>query len=350
MIMFARANNTKWLCPRLIIVVIVIILALLWRNITDIEKKYQTNLMALSDITNLLRKANRHILSVQDRITSLSSTLNTSTQCLESPPLSPIHISKTKHDLWMAVIRNDKVSEPIGRTGVWEEETTEYLIKNIRPGQTIIELGANIGYYTNLLAKLVGPSGRIYSYECNSEVAELNRLSLSMNHLESIVDLRECAVTDRSGQFNFSYYPISLSLKKKVNIGSSRLELGNIRSGRSIKTVRTVALDEDLPTLANVDWLRMDIEGSEFLALKGAERIIQSSPNIKIITEWALPNLQRMSNVTAFLQNIYKRGFSFYSLESDPTESGPLSQAFMMEHGKNFTNYLLTRSGYWRSE
>ena len=234
---------------------------------------------------------------------------------------------------WLALIHNDGVSETILRRGVWEKETTEYLENHIRPGQTIVELGANIGYYTNL---------KIYSYECNSDVYNLAMLSLRMNDFDHIVDMRNLAVTDRAGYFNFSYYPLSVADEKYVNIGNSRLETGSISKDRAVKQVRTVALDEDLSQVSNIDWLRMDIEGSEILALKGAQNLLQSSPNIKIIMEWSIPNLQRISDPKQFLIDIYGQGFRFYPIE-DPSQTGPMTLEYMLEHGDTYTNYLLTR-------
>ena len=169
-----------------------------------------------------------------------------------------------------------------------------------------------------------------------------------MNDFDHIVDMRNFAVTDHAGYFNFQYTPIAEAGNNAVNIGGSRLEPGNATDNRTLIQVRTVALDEDLSQVSNVDWLRMDIEGAEILALKGAQTLLWSSPNIKIIMEWSLSNLRRLSNPNEFLIDMYGQGFRFYPI-TNTSMSNALSEKYMLKHGGGFHNYLLTRPNTYES-
>ncbi|MDR0555406.1 MAG: FkbM family methyltransferase [Holosporaceae bacterium] len=230
-------------------------------------------------------------------------------------------LSKTNQDLWLLTVKGDYVSENIEFRSVWEVPLTEYLIKNIKPSETVVEVGAHIGYYTTLLAKLVTKSGRVYSYDANGKLVDLNRLSLKMNDLYDIVTLKNAVVADRKKQVNFVFNEPNLGLS---HIKSQEEPKIIYASEKKEEQMETISLDEDLLHLKNVDWLRMDIEGSEILVLNGARRIISDSPNIKIIAEWRPHLLQRYGDTRQLISDLRNMGFVFYDIPS-PADSYPLS-------------------------
>ena len=65
-----------------------------------------------------------------------------------------IILEKTNTGIYLALIQKDYISEHIRRSHIWEENTTNFIIKNIKPGDTVVECGANIGYYTTMFARL----------------------------------------------------------------------------------------------------------------------------------------------------------------------------------------------------
>lgn len=73
-------------------------------------------------------------------------------------------LCKTDRGLWIVGIRGDFVSDRILEEGAWEFNVTKYLTDHVKPSETVIEIGANIGYYTTLLASIVGKNGKVYSY------------------------------------------------------------------------------------------------------------------------------------------------------------------------------------------
>jgi FkbM family methyltransferase len=256
---------------------------------------------------------------------------------------SKYHLCKTNQNIWLAVIENDLVSNCIECNSVWEQQVTDYLISNVKPSETIIEIGANVGYYTTLLAKLVGAGGRIYSYEANKDVYDLANLSLKMNELSKIVTIKNIAISDRKGVVEFSYLEPSAEANDIVNIGGGHISTENsICSGEKVKRVKAISLDEDLNDIKNVDWLRMDIEGSEILALKGAKRIIKSSPNLKIVMEWAPRMLKNYGNVSELIDEMHKYGFRFYKIPKHNVFGLPLSKEYLLGVG-NLEDLVLIR-------
>ena len=254
-------------------------------------------------------------------------------------PRSPYILCKTDNNLWIAGIRNDLVSEQIGVNSFWEKDITDFFVQNVKPSETVVEIGANIGYYTTLLSKLVGKNGHVFSYEANDEVYKMAKLSLEFNRLEENVTLKNVAVADHDGSVEFVSDSANGVKFSTINIGE-----GHIKRGFDLfatKKVRCVILDNDLPDLKNADWLRMDIEGSEILALSGAKRIIENSPKLKIVMEWDTSMMKKYGNVEQLIDQMHGYGFKFFSIPAGKSAS-PITKEELLSSSE-LQNVFLTR-------
>jgi FkbM family methyltransferase len=135
--------------------------------------------------------------------------------------------------------------------GWYEKRSAELVASKIRLGMLAFDVGANVGYYTLLLSRGVGPQGRVIAFEPNPiNVAHLKE-HLHLNKIGN-VEIVEAAVSDREG-------PAFLS-----GDGS----MGKLsQTGAPIKTVK-------LDTYPRPDFIKMDIEGEETAALRGSARIL----------------------------------------------------------------------------
>lgn len=232
-----------------------------------------------------------------------------------------ITLKQTKHGLFLALIPNDFVSEYIKCNSIWEPDVTNYLISNVKPGDIVVECGANIGYYTTLLSRLVTKTGKVYSYDANPEVLQLADLSVKMNGFSDTAVLKNACVSNKCGTAKFKC--LMLDPYKFIgcsNIGKSHIvadtdavtseESNCASSGYVIHNVNTITLDSDLNDVKQIDWLRMDIEGAEILAIQGAKRLIEASPNIKIVIEWCPKMMQKYGKVEELVDYLFKSGFS----------------------------------------
>jgi len=138
--------------------------------------------------------------------------------------------------------------------GAYELEMTHHIVSLAKPGMTVFDVGAHAGYFTMMLSRIVGKSGRVFAFEANPENVAILRKHIRINQLRNI-NIIEAAVADRNGEVRFS--------------GSGCLGYeGQISdSGRRIPAVKL----DDFPT---PDLLKMDIEGAEILAFAGATRIL----------------------------------------------------------------------------
>jgi len=130
-----------------------------------------------------------------------------------------------------------------------------------KPGDTVVDLGANIGYFTLLMSKLVGPSGRVISIEAAPKAAGILRGNIAANGCRN-VDVREVAVAEKPGEIKLFH-----SRWGDTNTGAATLVEG--RGSARFDVVKTDTLlnilADDAP---RVSFIKIDIEGAELSVLE----------------------------------------------------------------------------------
>ncbi len=170
---------------------------------------------------------------------------------------------------------DDMVCRVLRDSKEWEGSETYLLSQEITEGQTVVDVGAHIGYFTLLLSKLVGPKGSVYAFEPNPYSLAYLRRNVAVNNCRNVV-VEDMAVYDRDVH-------IQVWAKKGGNTGDVRIfptlngeELG----------VDAVMLDTYFSP-RNVDFIKMDVQGAEYNVLKGAGSLIQRSPGLKMMVEYS---------------------------------------------------------------
>ncbi len=148
-----------------------------------------------------------------------------------------------------------------------EELETEIVKGTIKEGMQILDLGANIGYYTLLLSSLVKEQGKIYAVEPLPKNFENLKKNLGLNpKLKSNVILENVAISDTTGEADFFVGIIH-------NVGSL-VKTDKAQTEQTIK-VKTIAISEFLKNKPKIDLLRMDIEGAETKVFKDLKNVPQ---------------------------------------------------------------------------
>jgi FkbM family methyltransferase len=175
----------------------------------------------------------------------------------------------------------DAAVTPGLRSGTYEPHLTAVFERYCRPGMTVVDVGANLGYFSLLASKLVGPAGRVVALEPNSENCRLLLSSLRLNGTSN-VDLLPVAADEAPG---WAYYA--------THVGSNGglVDDDNLLS-RFGTVVPTFRLDDLVDR--KVDFLKMDVEGAEGRVVHGATRIIEKDRPI-VTTELKEEMLQRVS-------------------------------------------------------
>jgi FkbM family methyltransferase len=196
-------------------------------------------------------------------------------------------------------------------SNTYERTTTGLFKKAVKPGNVIVDIGANIGYFTLLSAKLAGESGKVFAFEPEPLNYDYLQKNVSLNSYQNIV-VEQKAVSDTNGTTKFficSYNPASHSINQCE--GMEAFADGEQAQGEHIE-VETIFLDDFLKDKTDrVDLVKMDIEGAEFLAINGMRKIIENNKDIKIILEYCPLLLEKMGDSSKEMMDVLMLEYNF---------------------------------------
>jgi FkbM family methyltransferase len=179
--------------------------------------------------------------------------------------------------------------------GAYETELVSLLKKTLKPGMTFLDLGANIGYFSVIAAALVKDKGHVYAFEPMPQNLTRLRKNLAPFHWASV---QPYAVSNATGEV-----PIRYSDKEAgwASIHDQH-RLGNLPCNSSVSVIR---LDEWLQSnsLNQVDFIKLDIEGSELDALLGGRQMIgHFRPTIVAETKfgWNYDEIRQLLEATGY--------------------------------------------------
>ncbi|MEO5683283.1 MAG: FkbM family methyltransferase [Chitinophagaceae bacterium] len=176
----------------------------------------------------------------------------------------------------------------------------------IKTDSTIIDIGANIGYYS-VMAANISKNGHVYSFEPSPQIYGQLLLNIEANHLLNVKTFR-CAVGRREG--NLPFY-----LSGPDNTGMSGLRAAENYSGQTVIT-EVIVLDRWAADnkMKKIDFIKMDIEGAELEALSGMTIILEQQQPVLFI-EIRLPLLQQFDQTPdAIYQLLYGFGYSAFEI------------------------------------
>jgi FkbM family methyltransferase len=148
--------------------------------------------------------------------------------------------------------------------GTYERHLQRLFCERIRPGATVFDAGANVGFFTLLASKLAGESGRVYAFEPLPRNLDRLERHIRLNQLTN-VHVGALAIAATSGEAHFR-------IAQYASMGGLAEE-GDLR-------VITASLDDLIASggVARPDFIKMDIEGAESEALRGAEKLLATAP------------------------------------------------------------------------
>ncbi|RLE44550.1 hypothetical protein DRJ19_00030 [Candidatus Woesearchaeota archaeon] len=186
----------------------------------------------------------------------------------KQPVVVPLFPPLLGHRMWL-----DLQSQKAYWLGIYEREVCKALLSRVKRGWTVADVGAHIGYFTLLLAKLVGPSGRVFAFEpcpANFQVLSAN---VALNGYRWVT-LEQKAVTNCDGRIILNAprqrYPSQVSI---VQQGGETIE------------VEATSLDAYWEAMGNppLHLVKMDIEGAEDAALEGMKWLLHQQRPIVVV-------------------------------------------------------------------
>lgn len=201
--------------------------------------------------------------------------------------------------------------------GVFEPFQTEIVKKEIKKGDTVLDIGANIGYYTLLFAKLVGEGGKVYAFEPDPINFGLLKKNVELNGYQNVV-LIQRAVSNKAGK-------IKLYLCEN-NSGMHRIYKSKFC--RRFIEIESIILDEYFKGFdKKINFIKLDIEGAEAVAMEGMSRLLQANKDIKVITEFAPVSIKEFgAEPERYLKNVLlNHGFKLYEINENKNKIEPVT-------------------------
>ncbi len=182
----------------------------------------------------------------------------------------------------------------------YEPWTTRIFLESLRPGMTVVDVGANIGYYTLHAAGAVGETGRVFAFEPSSANCSLLERNIALNRYRNVIVIRK-AVGDRDGTtdlFIGSSGQHSLYYDRDHHKGSEKVV---------IIPLDLFLEDRGCPVLHLV---KIDVEGAELAVLKGMRRSLAKSEVRRLIIEFCAGKLRKAgTEPTTLLSWLRETGF-----------------------------------------
>jgi FkbM family methyltransferase len=215
------------------------------------------------------------------------------------------------------------------RVGEWTEPELDVVRHAVRPGDTVLDIGANFGLYTYHLGRAVGPAGTVWAFEpVPFTFKTLSRVAAVLRIQNAKLINRGCS--DEAGPVSFQ---VPLSPQGPISAGLAHLAgRGHDHAGKETqvrwkaeKEVRceVIRLDDYLPPIQDIPFIKCDIEGAEPRAFRGAERLIDRHlPTIVCeINPWYLQGFHE--SVAALWSMFSRRGYQLYRLNDHTRRLAP---------------------------
>jgi FkbM family methyltransferase len=195
----------------------------------------------------------------------------------------------------------------------WEPEETSFFESRLRSGDVVLDIGANIGWFSLVAAKHIGSSGKVHAFEPRPETAKMLKRTVAQNSLNSTINVWEYALSDKAEELNLSWG------NNTVNPGGSFISGSADNSapiaGHVSQKIFACKLDDLLPDVApNI--IKIDVEGAEPRALMGAKNAIARKKPV-ILSELFPEQLKRVSGKTpvAFISQMEDMGYQCFWLQ-----------------------------------
>ena len=217
-------------------------------------------------------------------------------------------ISVNGYELYISRDDLGSVAESLRRHGAYEKRIVDFFTHVVKPGACVLDIGANIGYYTVLFSRLVGDTGKVFAFEPDARNYRVLNENIQLNGCTNVVALN-IALSDHSGHQTF--------FTDKTHFGVHSLARENLIHVGGDATVPTLTLNDfTAQHLVGrvVDLIKIDTQGAEGIVFSQSEACF-TAPEMYVLMEyWPFGLRSFGTDPEAFLKKMHAKGLDFMTM------------------------------------
>ena len=177
----------------------------------------------------------------------------------------------------------------------------EFCKKEIKKGDTVVDIGANIGLFTLFFSKLVGTTGRVIAFEPDPENFDVLKKNIELNEITNVT-LVQKGVSNKNESVKL--------YKSNVSGGHSLIKN---EWAKEYTNIQTVTLD-DYFRGEEIDMIKIDAEGFELEVIEGGKKLLENNKNMKIISEFGGYYYKRSKPKVLYPKILHEMGFNLFGV------------------------------------
>lgn len=224
-----------------------------------------------------------------------------------------VAIKKTNVILNHKMVLDENDSLNLAWNRIYDPFETRVMLSLLRPRDVIVDIGANIGYYTLIFSKITGKEGKVFAFEPGQSNFMILQENVRINnYTDRVVTVNKAVSSEDNREINLYL--------NDTNHGMNRI-FKSEKYGKktdSIEKIGTISLDDYFSRnpIQKIDFVKLDIEGSEYGAIKGMQQTLKNNESIKIITEFHPTSIREFGvEPIEFLELLDSFGFDVWSLD-----------------------------------
>lgn len=221
------------------------------------------------------------------------------------------------------------------KLAILENSETKLASRLIKKGMTVIDIGANLGYYTLIFSSLAGKEGKVYAFEPDPSNYRLLKKNIEANGFRNAIAVKK-AVSSKSGKLGFYLSEEHRGDHRSYDPGGKRKKI----------TVSCVSIDEFAKKKIRPDFIKIDVQGAEFQVMKGMSRTLDRSGGMVIVCEFYPSAMIRCGDSpTEFLEFLEGKGFrlAFIDERNGRTETADSGSILRMCKNNKYVNLFLRK-------
>lgn len=220
---------------------------------------------------------------------------------------------------------------------IYEKFETDLVKHEIKKGDVVIDIGANIGYYTLIFAKLVGDTGKVFAFEPDPTNFELLRKNIEANGYKNVI-LEQKALFNKEGK-------VSLALSKS-NTAGHHINSEQQDPKNSIQVDAIIADNYFKNFEHTINFIKMDVEGAESMVLGGMTNLLKNNTALKMMVEYNPYAIKNMGlKPISYLELLVQNGFRMMDINNKNMKIENTNvQSLVTKYNDEYTNLLCIKS------